>query len=212
MLRVLWCTYIVCCLPEEPFSLPPPQRIETKERGRRGRGAQPISDNTHSVSPSHTSTSTELDYLSHICSHASRNMKTKKEKETARKRLLRLFLSSQSSRYFSAEPAVKVWKVDQQQTIGGYKHKHTKNGCTLIKSQVDSVKCINWRWCFSVQNKAESLCSLAVDWYRLAWRFAVVSVHMRWSHCACVWALSHWLCQQTATTPLSPWRWINQWN
>ena len=33
-----------------------PQRIETKERGRTGKGALPISDNTHSVSPSHTNT------------------------------------------------------------------------------------------------------------------------------------------------------------
>lgn len=97
---------------------PPPQRIETKERGRRGRGAQPISDNTHSVSPSHTSTSTELDYLAYICSHASRNMKTKKKKERNSKKMpfatffflhnqADIFLGRTSYKSLKSRPAAK---------------------------------------------------------------------------------------------------------
>lgn len=115
-----------------------PWRIETKEGGRTGRAAQPISDNTHSVSPSHTNTPlltmhwTGLDYLSQKCSRVPINTKM---------RTCLLLLQPIRSR--SAPLTQNVLKVDQQKTIRDINTDVLENDHALIKSLVISGKYIN---------------------------------------------------------------------
>lgn len=112
-----------------------PQRIETKERGRTGKAALPISDNTHSVSITHKHNSqyNALKWtIYHTCSHCPIKTKTRK-----RVKLL------QSIRYSSAVQDVKYYESRPTENHKGYRCRHTKNGLALIKSLVNSIKYVN---------------------------------------------------------------------
>lgn len=124
-------------------SHPPPNRIETKEEGRTGRASSAyLRQQSLCLITTHNTINDTVNW-SITCLHAPINTKQGYAYD--------LFYTISQILLFSSR--CKSLESRPTEIQRGYKHKHSRNGQTLIKSQVNLVKHINWGWCFSLQNK-----------------------------------------------------------
>lgn len=131
-------------------SCPPP---EDMNKGRRqGKEGSSAYLRKHSLSPSHINTAL---LTMHWAGLSTAHMCTCSHKHINKNMHMTFFLNPISQIFLCGTRCTSL-ESRPTENHRGHKHKHTKNGRTLIKSQVNSVKYINWGWCFSVQNKADS--------------------------------------------------------